>query len=255
MKALFDADSLVYAIGFSSEGIEEPLAKWRMDEAVNTILQDLGAETYEGWLTGKGNYRNDLAVTAPYKGQRVAPKPEHYAALRSHLQKKWKFHMTEGIEADDAVAIAAYAVPEDKTVMVHIDKDLNQLRGWHYNYRKKEKYHVTEEEGLKAFYTQILTGDRIDNIIGIKGIGPVKAQRILEKCKTETEMYLACLEAYEGNKERVLENGQLLWLQRLPNQQWNPPQSSTLNGGTLQQTTDGKTTLKPKSIQSKQLDI
>lgn len=241
MKALIDADSLVYAIGFSSQEIEEPLAKWRMDETVNTILQDLGADTYEGWLTGKGNYRNDIAVTAPYKGQRVAPKPEHYAALRSHLQKKWKFHMTEGIEADDAVAIAAYAVSEDETIMVHIDKDLNQLRGWHYNYRNKEKYHVTEEEGLHAFYTQILTGDRIDNIIGIKGIGPVKAKRILEKCKTETEMYLACLEAYEGNENRVLENGKLLWLQRFSNQQWTTPQLSTLNGSTQSATEDGKT--------------
>lgn len=241
MKALIDADSLVYAIGFSSQEIEEPLAKWRMDETVNTILQDLGADTYEGWLTGKGNFRNDIAVTAPYKGQRVAPKPEHYAALRAHLQKKWHFHMTEGIEADDAVAIAAYAVPEDETIMVHIDKDLNQLRGWHYNYRNKEKYHVTEEEGLHAFYTQILTGDRIDNIIGLKGIGPVKAKRILEKCKTETEMYLACLEAYEGNESRVLENGKLLWLQRFPNQQWTTPQLSTLNGSTQSATEDGKT--------------
>lgn len=254
MKALIDADSLVYAIGFSSENIDAPLAKWRMDEAVNTILLDLGTKTYEGWLTGKKNFRNDIAVTAPYKGQRVAPKPEHYVTLREHLQKKWHFHMTDGIEADDAVAIAAYAVHEDETIMVHIDKDLNQLRGWHYNYRTKEKYHVTEEEGLRAFYTQILTGDRIDNIIGIKGIGPVKAKRILEKCKTETEMYLACLEAYEGNKERVLENGQLLWLQRYPNQQWNLPESSTLSGSTQPPTSDGKKTQKRKSTRSKQSD-
>ena len=240
-KALIDADSLVYAIGFSSQDIEEPLAKWRMDETVSTILTDLGTKTYTGWLTGKKNFRNDIAVTVPYKGQRVAPKPEHYAALRDHLVKKWKFEITEGIEADDAVAIATYAVPEDETIMVHIDKDLNQLRGWHYNYRKKEKYHIEELEGLRNFYTQILTGDRIDNIIGIKGIGPVKAKRILEKCTTENEMYLACLEAYDRNEERVLENGQLLWLQREVNQLWTPPKLSTSNGSTQSRTRAGKT--------------
>jgi hypothetical protein len=223
MRALIDADSLVYAIGFSSEDIEEPLAKWRMNEAVDTILSDVGADTYFGWLTGKGNFRNDIAKTAPYKGTRVAPKPAHYVALREHLQVKYGFMMTQGIEADDAVGIACYALHEDETIMVHIDKDLNQLRGWHYNYRKKEKYHVTEFEGLLSFYTQILTGDRIDNIIGIKGIGPVKAAKLLKDCKTETELYFAVLEAYENNAERVLENGQLLWLQREHGQLWEPP--------------------------------
>jgi hypothetical protein len=226
MRALIDADSLVYAIGFSSEGIEEPLAKWRMNEAVDTILSDVGADCYFGWLTGKGNFRNDIAKTAPYKGTRVAPKPEHYQALREHLQVKYGFMMTKDIEADDAVAIACYAIPEDEMIMVHIDKDLNQLRGWHYNYRKKEKYHVTEFEGLQSFYIQILTGDRIDNIIGLKGIGPVKAKRILEECQTEQEMYLAVVEAYGGNEERVLENGQLLWLQRSHHQLWTPPSLS-----------------------------
>jgi hypothetical protein len=226
MRALLDADSLVYAIGFSSNDIEEPLAKWRMDEAVQTILSDVGADTYFGWLTGKGNFRNSIAKTAPYKGQRKAEKPEHYIALREYLMVKYAFMVTEGIEADDAVGIAAYALPEDECIMVHIDKDLNQLRGWHYNYRTKEKYHVTEIEGLRSFYTQILTGDRIDNIIGLKGIGPVKAKRILEKCTNEKEMYLACLEAYENDTERVLENGQLLWLQRSRNQLWSPPNPS-----------------------------
>jgi hypothetical protein len=240
-KALIDADSLVYAIGFSSKDIEEPLAKWRLDEAINNILTDVGAVEYEGWITGKGNYRNDIAVTAPYKGQRKTEKPEHYDALREHMLKKWKFHKTEGVEADDAVGIAAYAVPEDAVIMVHIDKDLNQFRGWHYNYRNKETYYVTEFNGLKSFYTQILTGDRIDNIIGIKGIGAVKAERILKECKTENEMYLAVLEAYNGDSERVLENGQLLWLQREVNQVWQPPQLSMSSGSMQSQTEDGKT--------------
>lgn len=242
MRALIDADSLVYAIGFSSENIDEALAKWRMNEAVDTILSEVGADCYFGWLTGKGNFRNDIAKTAPYKGTRVAPKPAHYQALREHLMVKYGFMMTQDIEADDAVGIACYAIPEDEMIMVHIDKDLNQLRGWHYNYRKKEKYHVTEFEGLLSFYTQMLTGDRIDNIIGIKGIGPVKAKRILEECKTENEMYLAVLEAYKGDDNRVLENGQLLWLQRSHGQLWTPPKSSTSNGLTQSPTEAGKKT-------------
>lgn len=187
---------------------------------------DLDCEDYKGFLTGKGNFRESIAVTVPYKGQRIAEKPVHLQALRDHLVSSWGFEVVHGIEADDAVGIAAYALAEDESIMVHIDKDLNQFRGWHYNYRKKEKYHVTEFEGLTAFYTQILTGDRIDNIVGLKGIGPVKAKRILQECTNENELYQAVLKAYEGDQQRVLENGQLLWLQREANQVWQAPSSS-----------------------------
>jgi hypothetical protein len=226
ITALIDADSLCYAIGFSSNDAEEPIAIARMEETMTELCMELDCEDYKGFLTGKGNFRDAIAVTVPYKGQRVSEKPVHLQALRCHLVTSWGFTVVQGIEADDAVGIAAYAVPEDETIMVHIDKDLNQFRGWHYNYKKKEKYYVTEFEGLHSFYTQILTGDRIDNIVGLKGIGPVKAKKVLEKCTNESELYQAVLKAYEGDQQRVLENGQLLWLQRSPNQVWTPPSSS-----------------------------
>lgn len=227
ITALIDADSLCYAIGFSSNDAEEPFAIARLEETMTELCMELDCDDYKGFLTGKGNFRDVVAVTAPYKGQRISEKPVHLQALRCHLVTSWGFTVVQGIEADDAVGIAAYAVPEEESIMVHIDKDLNQFRGWHYNYRKKEKYFVTEFEGLTAFYTQILTGDRIDNIIGLKGIGPVKAKRILEECTNENELYQAVLKAYEGDQQRVLENGQLLWLQREANQVWQPPNLSS----------------------------
>lgn len=227
ITALIDADSLCYAVGSSTSLLEEKIALSRLEKTMTELCMDLDCEDYKGFLTGKGNFRESIAVTVPYKGQRASiEKPVHLQALRDHLVNSWGFEVVDGIEADDAVGIAAYAVPEDESIMVHIDKDLNQFRGWHYNYRKKKKYYVSEFEGLTAFYTQILTGDRIDNIVGLKGIGPVKAKRILAECTNENELYEAVLKAYEGDQQRVLENAQLLWLQRSLNQTWTPPSSS-----------------------------
>jgi len=180
----------------------------------------LKCDDYRAWITGKTNFRFEIATTVPYKGNRKdAPKPKHYDALRNHLLKLGA-KMSEGEEADDAVGIAS---TEGNYWIVHVDKDLDQLPGWHYNPVKDEEYYVTEFEGLYSFYKQILTGDRVDNIEGIRGIGPVKADKILKDCTTERELYDACLKAYDGNSERVLENGKLLWLRRAANQMWQPP--------------------------------
>jgi len=106
-------------------------------------------------------------------------------------------------------------------VICSVDKDFDQVPGWHYNFVKNEKYYVTPEEGLFFFYRQILMGDRIDNIMGIKGIGEKKSAKILEGM-TEQEMYDKCVELHES-EERVIENARLLWLRREEGQLWNPP--------------------------------
>ena len=224
ITAIIDADSLCYAVGFSSNDVDEALAVSRLEQAVIEICMDLDVDEYKGFLTGQGNFRNDIAVTVPYKGTRPSEKPVHLQALRNHLVESWGFVIVNGIEADDAVGIEAYKVSEDESVMVHIDKDLNQFRGHHYNYRKQQRYYVSEFDGWYNFYLQILTGDRIDNIQGLKGIGPAKGAKILKDCKTVEDLYDAVLKAYDGDTVRVLENGQLLYLQRKEGDVWQPPQ-------------------------------
>jgi hypothetical protein len=232
MKALIDGDILVYRIGFASEDEPESIAMARCSEFIEDLILFNGFGEYQGYLTGKTNFRNEIAVTAPYKGNRKSAKPKHYQLLRDYMESAWSFTMIEDQEADDAIGIAAYEMEVGEYCICSIDKDLDMLRGDHYNFVKDERYFITEEEGIKNFYKQLLMGDRVDNIIGIKGIGTVKAERLLKECKNENEMYLAILEAYDGNAERVLENGRLLWIRRQRNQLWTPPGSLSLNGWT-----------------------
>ena len=220
---LIDGDIIGYRIGFSTEEENEKIVISRCATFIETMLwEDLEAETYQGYLTGKDNFRNDIARTAPYKGNRTAPKPKHLQLIRDYLESAWDFQVSVGQEADDSIAIE-HVARNYESIIASIDKDFLQLRGNHWNFVKKEMTVVTEEEALLNFYLQVLTGDRVDNIIGLKGIGPVKAKQRLAGCESAAEMYTACVEAYGGSTERVIENCKLLWLRRTPNQNWEPP--------------------------------
>ena len=231
MIALIDGDILTYRLGFSSEGTSEGIVRARVDEFItNLLLFHTKAEDYEGYLTfdRKENFRLPLAVTKPYKGQRDGRIPEFYDFIREYLHESWGFQMVRGQEADDAIGIEAYARwsrGDTDYVICTIDKDLDMIPGPHFNFVKREHFTVSEEQAVRSFYTQILTGDRVDNVAGIRGIGPAKAAVLLADCKTELDHYNACLKAYaeHGGRDRVIENGSLLWIRRQPNEVWEPP--------------------------------
>lgn len=223
MIALLDADILCYRVGFATNDEHENTAIETMAVFLEDMLMfDLvDCEGHELFLTGKSNYRHDIAVTAPYKGNRKdVKKPIHLPLLREYLQTAWAASVSDGQEADDDIAIRATELG-DNCIIVSIDKDFMQVPGWHYNFVKREKKLVTPEEGLRFFYRQILMGDSADNIKGVPRVGAVRSEKMLAPFQTEKEFYACCVEAL--GEERVLENGRLLWLRRKPNELWEPP--------------------------------
>jgi 5'-3' exonuclease len=221
--ALIDGDILCYRIGFATEDEDEGTAINTMATFIEDLLlfDLLDYEETEIFLTGDTNFRHAVAVTAPYKGNRKdVRKPKHLPLLRDYLVKAWGATISDGQEADDEIAIRATELGSE-CIIVSIDKDFMQVPGWHYNFIKREKKFVTEEEGLRFFYKQILTGDNADNIKGIKGVGPVRAEKMLKDASTPYQLYRCCVEAM--GEERVLENARLLWLRREVGQTWEPP--------------------------------
>ena len=225
-KLLIDADYLIYSIGFASEEDSEKFAKSRLVETLeNLVYLHLKADSYEAFLTGKNNFRYDIAKTVPYKGNRKdSKKPKHYDALRSHMVKRLGAVIVDGQEADDEVAIRMTKEP-DQYMLVGVDKDLRQIPGWHHNPVKAQTEYIDEFQAYKAFCTQLLTGDRVDNIPGLEGIGPVKAEKALKECKTKEELLKATWAVYqekEHDLEYLTEQGQLLWLRRYEGELWLP---------------------------------
>ena len=225
-KLLIDADYLIYGVGFASEEDSEKFAKSRLVETLEDMVYlHLKADSYEAFLTGKNNYRYEIAKTVPYKGNRKdAKKPKHYDALRECMITRLGAVVVDGQEADDEVAIRMTKEP-DQYLLVGVDKDLRQIPGWHHNPMKAKTEYIDEDQAYKNFCLQLLTGDRVDNIPGLEGIGPVKAEKALKNAKTQEELLQAVWKVYKEKEhgiEYLTEQGQLLWLRRYEGELWQP---------------------------------
>lgn len=226
-KTLIDGDIICYRASFSTKDDPPQVAKNKVDELLGYILEETQVfytpQDYEVFLTGKGNFRYDIAKSYPYKGNRKGvDKPKHLDTCKQHMVDNWDAVTSVDEEADDIISIRATELGPD-TIIASVDKDFHQVPCVHYNPTKGVYKTVAPWEGTKFFYTQILTGDRVDNIIGVKGIGPVKAEKALADCSSEQELWDTCVEAYGGDIDRVLENARLLWLRRTVGEIWEPP--------------------------------
>lgn len=222
MHALIDGDILCYRIGFAYESEEEPFSVSKLDEVIHQIATGAGCETFEIFLSGSTNFRNKVAVTLPYKGNRTAPRPKHYDALRKFMLEQYGALLSVDEEADDMMG---YSQTRD-TVICSLDKDLNMIPGWHYNFVKCEKYFINELEAYRNFCKQMLIGDSVDNIKGVDGIGKVKAGKLLDDTSLFPEDMLCIVGLWyaikeDNPEERFNENANLLWIRREPGQIWD----------------------------------
>lgn len=204
--------------------------------------------SFSYYLSGSANFRYRIAKQQLYKGNRLPEsRPFHYKSIREYMETKWNPHITDGIEADDAISIAAeQARTQHKdTCVVSIDKDLDQICGWHYNPDKKVFYQQDRDSALLYLYQQILSGDSTDNIPGCYKVGTEGAKgRIaewsegfeeigLEQEKTLWENIVATYRASQAKRgcpyasvdasEVALETARLVYIQRALNELFNPP--------------------------------
>ena len=227
-KVLIDGDIIAYRAAFSTEQMGSSDTRRKVDDLIQFILDstvlfpEIGLD-YVVYLTGKGNFRDSIAKSHPYKGNRKSvQKPRHLQTARDHMESEYQAIISKGEEADDLIAKEAARLDYHACV-ASIDKDMLQIPCWHFNIVRGDYLKVEPFGGIKFFYTQILTGDTADNIVGLWKVGPVKAKKILEDAETEEELWDLVVKAYDGNEERVIENARLLWLRREEEEIWQPP--------------------------------
>lgn len=184
-----------------------------LDLQLQHIVQRAGCSRFSVYLTGSGNFRKQIAKARPYKGNRTAERPRYYDDIRARLVNRYGAIVIDGMEADDALAIEMSN--DENTVCCSIDKDLRQVAGWHMNWTKDDgPVYIPEEQALRNLWLQVLTGDRVDNIGGVNGIGPKKAEKLLSACDTEGAYRAVALAAYGGDEALLEENYRLVYLLR-----------------------------------------
>src|SRR5574339_356227 len=172
MLALVDSDTPIFGAALSAENETESWkATSRLDRTIENILQSTGCTDYKLFVSGKNNFRKQIYPL--YKANRIQPEPKWREICKQHLINKWGAIEAHGCEADDYCGI--YQTRD--TIICGIDKDLLQIPGNHFQWeiirggitvRPSSFIHITEVEGIKNFYKQVLTGDTSDNIIGIQ---------------------------------------------------------------------------------------
>lgn len=228
--ALIDADSIIHIISYHNalpDHMVEMSKEMNPEEAdatlmelyktkdtvaieahvgqfINDILNAVNATHYLGFVgdrKGSDTFRHKLAVTKPYKGQRKSS--PHWVKywkpiIIDYMVREWGFIELSNIEADDACAICQTHL--ENTIICSPDKDLKQVPGEHYDYKKILFDTITPWEGMRRLYTQWIVGDNsTDNVPGCPGVAEKsKFVTRISQAPTKEKMLEIVHEAYES---------------------------------------------------------
>ena len=194
---LLDGDSFIYRIvTLHEDELDWGIVKYELDRYFIKILNDTNAAFYLGFIEGRnrGNFRKELTRNHPlvpeYKAGRP-PKPAWFWKAAEYLISRWHFVLVDEIESDDAICICNKrfkkpTVVGHKEILLHPvmsthDKDYMQVVGTHFDFvthvwREVDpigKVWVDDKGkirgyGVRFFWSQMITGDSTDNVIGIR---------------------------------------------------------------------------------------
>lgn len=191
----------------------------------------------------KPSFRYADAKTREYKGQRKAEKPYHYHNIRAYMLSEFEVVVSDGLEADDMLAV--YLTRDPNNILCSVDKDLLQVPGKHYSWSLGKRASIPVREvdylgtmcigddkkvkatGMKHFFSQVLMGDSVDNIRGIEDFGPKAAYKVLNDCQTEEELFTVTaqqyMDHYKDDWEKLLrEHVDLTYIIRSLDENGNP---------------------------------
>ena len=154
------------------------------------VIDKMLFERFEAWAfifcfsgSSKDTYRYRCSLEKEYKGNRKTSDVGYEnqyrdaASVINCVSRRNPTYVYYWLEADDLLS----ALSNEHTMIYSHDKDMMQIPGAHYVISLNKLLMVSEEDALKSLCFQLLTGDTTDNIPGLPGVGPKKAQGILNE--------------------------------------------------------------------------
>lgn len=197
---IVDADSIIFKAAVVASNHSE------IRKNIKDVIKEIERECFMGEMRlavkGRGNFR--YGVYPEYKSNRKPLEEDVRERINyghKHLRETYGAITADGMEADDLVSIWCWECIQSDTpfVLAHIDKDLNQIPGPHYNYNKKEHYMVQPEEGYRFLCKQWVMGDSTDGIPGVSGMGPKKTEKFLDGVPAD-RLEVLIRQLYKDNK-------------------------------------------------------
>jgi hypothetical protein len=219
-------------------------ALWQLKKTIGRWYRLTGCDIIQFWLgpTDGSNFRFKSAVTLPYKGHRKE-KPAIWGAVRDYLINVYGAQVIYGYECDDALGIygeknpnpdwsSVVCLSDDQKILIHKDKDIFMVPGWHFNTQTELMEYVDrfgslwlndsgnlKGRGIAFFYAQLLMGDATDNIPSLKKgkYGDKTAYKLLAGLQTEEQLLAVVVQEYKnviggGWKDRLLEQADLTFI-------------------------------------------
>jgi 5'-3' exonuclease len=229
LKLLLDGDLFCYRCAASAETNLVEIAYTYIESLLDTCVLETGADSFDFYLTGNSNFR--YQIYPEYKANRLDQvKPRWLQACREFLIKEYGAVVAEGCEADDLLGVSQCTSNKlgVDTCIASLDKDLLMIPGNHYSWRIEggtpdkrwvkdaKSQSIQPIDGLRWFYTQLLTGDTSDNVKGVTGIGKVKAEKLLQGLDNEKDLFNRVRDAYSCDEEMLM-NASVLWIWQKPN--------------------------------------
>jgi len=164
-----DVGDLKQATSLAEEKLAAMVSKFK----ANRVIICLSCSTAEGFRR---------KVLSTYKSNRSSvERPVQLQAVKDYLADAYESELYPELEADDVMGILSTEPHKGKRIIVSEDKDMQTIEGWLYNPRNDTaaKY-ISMDHAHRFHMLQTLMGDAVDGYKGCKGIGKIKANRLLD---------------------------------------------------------------------------
>lgn len=203
--ALIDADFLKYLVVYKVKKDYDnnvahihtnPVAIYTQ-EYLDRIFASFSAKGFIFCFSGssENTFRTSVSFEKKYKGTReyVDTYPNELqdkSEVVKYVRSRYPSLLFKDLEADDVLSM----LQDEHTFIYSNDKDLLQIPGTHYDIKKAIFKEITQIEAFKFLMTQMVTGDSVDNISGLKAYGPIKTEKLLTNVGVKNLPFTVLLE-------------------------------------------------------------